>query len=378
MAFVLAIERSSGVTRDLGRVGGSQAERWFGRWAGGFAALLLAIATPAAAFQRPPVATTAAPVSATPAVAAPKTYAECLRSYAGRTNATAYCQRLFPNATPAATTSSTTAPAGATSTPPPAPTTTPPTREPVDLSKLIEAWENRPKTPPPTTKPPPDPLAVIPEIQAACAAYARVPERWRRCAAEAWRKAGLRGEPPLVLQTPPVVASPPVVKPPPPVRPPPVQPPVVSKPPVQTPPPLTPKTVEPEPVRPVAVVEPELPPVAVVEPQSPPKPPPVVVPPPPKPPATPIWFWLVALVAAAAGGFGVAKLLSRARPPSRPPKGEAAPCTPGIALVADPGVVVLTPDGPPRAGMAVSLRIERDPDGGAVSLVDYPKLETAP
>jgi hypothetical protein len=359
------------VTRDLGRVGGSQAGRRFGRWAGGLAALLLSIATPAAAFQQAPATTTAVPT-----VAAPKTYAECLRSYAGRTNATAYCQRLFPNATSAATTPSTTAPAAATSTTP-APQT--PTREPVDLTKLIGAWQNRPKIPPATSKPPADPLSVVPEIQAACAAYASVPERWRRCVADAWRTAGLRGEPPLVLQTPPVVEPPPpVVKPPPPVQPPLVQPPVVSKPPVQTPPPLTPKTVKSEPVRPLVVVEPEPPPVAAVEPQSPSKPPPMVVPPPPKPPATPIWFWLVALVAAAGGGFGVAKLLSRKRTPSsRPAKVEAAPCTPDIALVADPGVVVLTPDGPPRAGMAVSLRIEPDAGGGEVKL-DYPTLETAP
>jgi hypothetical protein len=329
------------VTRDLGRVGGSQAGRRFGRWAGGLAALLLSIATPAAAFQQAPATTTAVPT-----VAAPKTYAECLRSYAGRTNATAYCQRLFPNATSAATTPSTTAPAAATSTTP-APQT--PTREPVDLTKLIGAWQNRPKIPPATSKPPADPLSVVPEIQAACAAYASVPERWRRCVADAWRTAGLRGEPPLVLQTPPAVE----------------------------PPPLTPKTVKSEPVRPLVVVEPEPPPVAAVEPQSPSKPP-MVVPPPPKPPATPIWFWLVALVAAAAGGFGVAKLLSRKRTPSsRPAKVEAAPCTPDIALVADPGVVVLTPDGPPRAGMAVSLRIERDTGGGEVKL-DYPTLETAP
>lgn len=364
------------MTRDLGRVGGGQA----GRWRGGFvAALLLSIATPVAAFQQRPVTTTAVPTAApaaTPAAAAPKTYAECLRSYVGRTNAAAYCQRLFPTTAPAAATPSTTAPAGATSTPTP-PTTTPPTREPVDLTKLIEAWQNRPRTPPVTPKPPADPLAVVPEIQAACASYASVPERWRRCVADAWRTAGLRGQPPLVLQNPPVVEPPP----PPVVQPPPVQPPppVVSKPPIQTPPVLTPKTVEPEPV-----IEPVPPPVAIVEP-PPTAPPSVVVAPPPlpqaplppKPPATPIWFWLVALVAAAGGGFGVAKLLSRARlSSSRPAKVAPAPC-PEIALVADPGVVVLTPDGPPRAGMAVSLRFETAVDGGEVKL-DYPTLETAP
>ncbi|WP_156390631.1 MULTISPECIES: hypothetical protein [unclassified Caulobacter] len=366
------------MTRDLGRVGGDQAGRSAGRRAGGVVAvLLLAIATPAAAFQqsvRPvttAVPTVAAPTAA-PAVAAPKTYAECLRSYVGRTNATAYCQRLFPDAAPAAATPSTTVPPA-----------TAPAPEPVDitpqLNKLIDSWQNRPKTP----KPPADPLAVIPEIQAACAPYAGVPERWRRCTADAWRTAGMRGQPPLVLQTPPVVAPPPVVQPPP------VQPPVVSKPPVQTPPTLTPKPVKPEPVRPkpVPVVEPESPPVAVVEPPPSPRPPPVAgapatpveAPPPAERPAIPIWLWLVALAAAAAGGFGLAKLLSRARAPSsRPSRVQAAPCTPDIALVADPGVVVLTPDGPPRAGMAVSLRIERAADDGEVRLVDYPTLETAP
>jgi hypothetical protein len=92
---------------------------------------------------------------------------------------------------------------------------------------------------------------------------------------------------------------------------------------------------------------------------------------------TPIWFWLIALAVAAGGGFGVAKLLNRTRPSSsRPSKVAPAPC-PEIALVADPGVVVLTPDGPPRAGMAVSLRVETAADGGEVKL-DYPTLETAP
>jgi hypothetical protein len=339
---------------------------------------LLSIATPVAAFQQRPATTTtavprvAAPAAA-PAAAAPKTYAECLRSYVGRTNAAAYCRRLFPDTTPAATTSSTPPP----STSPPAattPTTSTPTREPVDINKLIQAWQNRPKPPPGTTKPPADPLAVIPEIQAACARYASVPERWRRCTADAWRTAGLRGQPPLVLQTPPVVEPPPppVVQPPPPVQPPPL---VVSKPPVQTPPALTPKTVEPEPV-----VEPAPPPVAVVEPASPPPPaavPPAIPTPSPRPPTTPIWFWLIALAAAAGGGFGLAKLLSRAwTPSSRPAKPKPTPC-PAVTLVADPGVVVVTPDGPPRAGMAVSLHFEHAADDGEVRL-DYPTLETAP
>lgn len=109
-----------------------------------------------------------------------------------------------------------------------------------------------------------------------------------------------------------------------------------------------------------------------VVPSTPPR-----TPPPPKPPANPLWPWLIALVAAAGGGFGLAKLLSRGRSSPRLPKAAPPPYAPQIALVADPGVVVLTPDGPPRAGMAVSLRIEGAPDGGEVRL-DYPSLETAP
>lgn len=357
------------MTRELGRVGGGQAGRLAGRWAGGFVAALLSIATPAAAFQqaaRP--ATTAVPTAARTPVT-PTTHAECLRAYAVRRDAAAYCQRRFPTTTPAATTSSTTAPATTT------PTAPAPTREPVDitpqLNKLFEAWQGRPRTPP---KSPADPLAVVPEIQAACAAYASVPERWRRCVADAWRAAGLRGQPPLVLQNPPVAEPPPpVVQPVPPVQP----PTVVSKPPVQTP---TAKTVESEPV-----VQAEPPSVAAVEPPSPPKSPPIAgaappavqqASPSPKPPASPLWFWLIALVAAAGGGFGLAKLLNRGRSLSSA-KAAPAPCVPEIALIGDPGVVVLTPDGPPRAGMAVSLRIEHAPDGGQVRL-DYPTLETAP
>ncbi|MBO9558704.1 MAG: hypothetical protein J7515_08975, partial [Caulobacter sp.] len=111
-----------------------------GRWAGGLVAgLLLAFAGPALALQAttavPPVAGPNAPTAAS---TAPRTYAECLRSYAGRSNATAVCQRLFPNA---ATPSTTTAPASTDT-----PATTTPTREPVDitpqLNKLIEAWKN--------------------------------------------------------------------------------------------------------------------------------------------------------------------------------------------------------------------------------------------
>lgn len=352
------------MTRQWGRSGG--------RWAGGLiAGLLLALAGPSMAFQAtttvPPVAGPNAPTAAS---TAPRTYAECLRSYAGRTNATAICQRLFPNAA-AATPSSTTAPASTDT-----PTTTTPPREPVDitpqLNKLIDAWKSRPKTTPTT---PADPLAVIPDIQAKCGAYAGVVERWRRCVADAWRTAGLKGQPPLVLQNPPAVEPPPYQPPvtPPPVAPP-VQPPVVqSTPPVQTPPPLTPETVEPEPVVAAPVAVPEPPPAAIVPPK--PAPPPAVVPsPPPERPGTPIWFWLAALVAAAGAGFGVAKLVEHLRRPKPPPT--PPPC-PEIALVPDPGVVVLIPDGPPRAGMAVSLRFERAADRDAVSL-DYPTLETAP
>ena len=344
---------------------------------GGLAAgLLLALAGPAPAFQ----SRTTPAVTTSPAAVGPRTYTECMRAYANRPDAATTCARLFPATAPAASTPSTSTPSTTT----PASTSTPAqTTQPVDitpqLDKLLDAWKNRPRT---TPKPPADPLAVIPDIQAKCGAYAGVVERWRRCVADAWRTAGLRGEPPLVLQNPPAVEPPPVqppVQPPVTTRPPvtpPVQPPVVqSKPPVQTPAPLTPQTVEPEPVVAAPVAVPEPPPAAIVP--SPPAPPPAVVPPPPPaPPGTPIWFWLAALVAAAGAGFGVAKLLSRARTP-RPAKSSPAPPCPEIALVPDPGVVVLTPDGPPRAGMAVSLRVERAADRDAVRL-DYPTLETAP
>lgn len=299
-----------------------------------------------------------------------------MRVYAARRDATAVCRRLFPTTTPAAATPSTTVPAATT----PTISTPTPTREPVDvtpqLNKLLEAWQNRPKTPPGTAKPPADPLAVIPEIRAACVSDASVPERWRRCTAAGWRRAGLRGDPPLALQTPPVIASPPPVVP----SPPPALPPVVSPPPIQTPPTLTPEAVEPEPVLDAPLIEPALPPVAVVEPPAP-RPPPVALAPSPPleaspSPSIPIWLWLIALVAAVGAGFGLAKLLSPARPP-RPSKLGALPCTPEIALVADSGIVVLTPVGPPRAGMALSLRIERAADDGDVRL-DYPRLETAP
>ena len=111
---------------------------------------------------------------------------------------------------------------------------------------------------------------------------------------------------------------------------------------------------------------------------APPAPPPQA-PLPAKGPSVPIWLWLVALAAAAGGGFGLARWLGRPRPPSRvaQPASTSAPSAPEIALVPDPGVVVLKPDGPPRAGMAVSLRFEPAADLAELKL-DYPALETAP
>lgn len=398
--------------RDLGRVGGGQAGLHAGRWAGGiFACLLLAAATPSAAVDE------FAPVV--------KSYSECVQAYrARRTDYATYCRGRFPLTLSAATarpsplaaatpTPSTTTPP-ATTTPPPtsvptappststqtpsatgaAPSRTPP-REPIDVTprvnQLIDAWTNRPRPPKPPPRPPADPLAVIPEIQAACAAYAGNAERWRRCTTDAWNKAGLRGQPPVVLQVPP--APPPVEKPPVVVEPTdqtPVEPPQVK------PPPVRPRPVKPNPsiAEPPILSQPD-PPVDVapprVEPEPPlklePQPPKLVDPPLPRepaPPSIPIWVWLlavlVALVAAAAGGFGLSRWLAKAKPPARPI--QAAPIAsapPQIALVADPGVVVLTPDGPPRAGLAVSMRFALDagPDADAVRL-DYPSLETAP
>jgi hypothetical protein len=346
-----------------------------------------------------------------------------MRIYSHRADAATMCRRMFPltrtspiiratpsvggiaarapyvtpsPATPAPATPPVAAPPStSTQTPPetsPPPSRTPP-REPVDITpginKLIEAWANRPRTPKPPPRSPADPLAVIPEIQAACAGYAANAERWRRCTSDAWKTAGLRGQPPLVLQIPPE-PPPPVYEPPPtPVQPEqPVQtgptptepPPPESSPPVQ-PPSALPQPVAPEP--PIAAVTP--PPSQPLQPSQPP----VVAAPTPQPalpvtpssPSIPIWAWLLAVVAlviaAAAGGFGLAKLLGKARPP-RPPKAEVAACEPAeVVLVADPGVVVLTPDGPPRAGMAVSMRFALDPGGDDVRL-DYPSLETAP
>jgi len=339
-----------------------------GRGIGGLAVgLLLALAGPATALQ--------STTTASPAAAGPRTYTECVRAYANRPDVQTTCARLFPatapTAAPAASTPSTTTAPASTSTPTQ-------TTQPVDitpqLNRLFDAWKNRPKS---TPKPPTDPLAVIPGILAGCADYTSVPERWRRCTLDGWRTAGFTGTPPLVLQSPPVVEPPPVVQPPvtPPTQPP-VQPPVVvSKPPIQTPAPLTPETVRSEPLVSTPAATPEPPPTAIVPPA--PEPPAAAPPPPPAPPATPIWFWLLALVAAAGVGFGVAKLAGRTRePPSRPSKVQAALCIPEIALVADPGVVVVTPDGPPGAGLAVSLRFERA-RGGEIGL-DYPTLETTP
>ncbi len=360
------------MTRDQGKGRNGWTGRLAGRWAGVVVGALLAVGGPAMAFQS---RTTVPAATPGPSAGGPKTYADCLHDYAYRRDVATTCARLFPAAAAPATAAYPAAPPVATAPTPSAPTPTAapstpaaatPTREPVDitpqLNRLIDAWKNRPKPASETPRPPADPLAVIPDIQAACAAYADVPERWRRCTTDGWRTAGLRGQPPLELRNPPVVEPPP--PPPPPVQP----PPVVSRPPVETPPPLAPTTVTTEPVRPAPVVAPTPPPAATVQP---PATPPAAVPPSPPSKSTSVWFWLLALVAAAGAGFGLAKLLSRARTPS------PTVCTPDIALVADPGVVTLRPDGPPRAGMAVSLRVARDADGGQVRL-DYPSLETAP
>lgn len=348
-----------------------------------------------------------------------KSYSECLTAYRGRADVASYCRSRFPlsrtavtalppprlsTATPtqppATTPPATTAPPSTTTVPTAPPSTStqdaPTTRtlpgEPVDITpqvtRLIEAWATRPRTPRPPPRPPADPLAVIPQIQAACAAQAGDAERWRRCTTDAWKQAGLRGLPPLALQVPP--APPPPVYEPPPTRP---EPSVQSRPPPPRPNlPVQSRPSPTQPVQPTSVVEPE-PPVAAVTPPSaspalPPAPPPVVVAPTlqPTPPvaawSVPVWVWLAALAAlvvAAAGGFGLAKLLGRARPSlSHAQKIEAAALAPAeVALVVDPGVVVLKPDGPPRAGMAVSMRFALDAGPDDVRL-RYPSLETAP
>uniref|UniRef100_B0SYP5 Uncharacterized protein n=1 Tax=Caulobacter sp. (strain K31) TaxID=366602 RepID=B0SYP5_CAUSK len=396
------------MTRDLGRVGRGLAGRHAGRWVRGAVACLLPVVA----------SLVASPVWGDTL----SSYAECMRVYGAQTNAAAYCRRLFPDQTTASRTAGTivrqtpntnaTAPGGSTSpaTPDPGSSQTPPStrtppsrtpeRDPIDitpqLNQLIEGLASRPRAPP---RQPSDPLAVIPGILADCAVYASNPERWRRCTADGWRGAGLRGQPPLALQTPP--APPPVHEPPsvyePPVQPepPPVQsrpPPVTPKPPVTPPVKPAPKPAPPvvatQPEPPVAEVPPPVTPPSVTPAPSPPPPvvaapaPPPVVQPAPQPPSMPIWAWLVALAVAAGGGFGVAKLLGRARSgPSRAPGPEAvapvAAALPEIALVADPGVVVLTPDGAPRAGLAVSLRFDRAADADEIRL-DYPSLETAP
>ncbi|WP_165185598.1 hypothetical protein [Caulobacter soli] len=415
------------MTQDLGRVGGSQAGRQAGCWTGGslrwlrdarlwVACLFLAVATPAAAVDEFAVVV--------------NSYAQCVTAYKARgmTDYATYCRKRFPLTvqeaaarsasrsslltssaaaspavrSPAATTPA--APPPATTTPPPAATapppaytpTTPPAastqtpaatppatrkpRESVDITpavnRLIESWANRPRTPKPPPGRPADPLSVIPDIQAACATYAGDAARWRRCTSDAWKTAGLRGQPPVVLQVPPAppppAYKPPVYEPPPPpAR---REPPVQSRPPPPPPPAEPPPVVQPEP--PVATVTP--PPVIAAPPTPRPEPPPA-----PAPPSIPSWAWwlaaLVALVVAGAGGFGLAKLLNRARPkPSRAPRPEVAACEPAeVVLVVDPGVVALIPDGSPRAGMAVSMRFALDVSTDEVRL-DYPSLETAP
>jgi hypothetical protein len=374
------------MTRDLGRVGGSRAGRQAGRWTGRLIAFLwLAIATPAAAVQPTPD---------------PTSYAECTRIYSHRADAATMCRRMFPLtrttpiiratpsvggvATPAPTTPPVAAPPSPSTQTPPATTTPPsrtPPREPVDITptvnKLIDAWSARRRTPKPPPRAPADPLAVIPEIQAACAAYANNAERWRRCTSDAWNAAGLRGQPPLVLQVPPA-PPPPLYEPPPttPVQP---EPPVpTGAAPTEPSPPAQPPPLGPEP--PIASDTPTTPP-----PQPPavaaPAPPTPALPVPPASPSIPTWAWLLAvvalIVAAAAGGFGLAKLLGKAKP-ARPAVAGGAACAPTeVVLVADPGVVVLTPDGPPRAGMAVSMHFALAPGDDELRL-DYPSLETAP
>lgn len=331
------------MTRDLGRVGGSQAGRQAGRWTGRIVAcLFLVMATPVASRQAA-TSTTSAPTTPTP-------YERCVEASGRTAEAQRVCAQRYPDSAPKAA-------------------------EPIDITpqinKLIESL-GKPK---PEKPKPADPLSVVPGIQAACARYAGNAERWLRCTADGWRETGLRGRPPLVLQTPPEAApvEPPPVTPPKPVDQTPVSPPVKPEPPVVEPPP---------PPEPPVAVRPD-PPPEIVQPPSPPKPPPSIAEPPASEPGSsvPIWVWLLAavaaLVAAGAGGFGLSRWLSRPKPP-RAPQVEAAPCAPPeIALVADPGVVALTQDGSPRAGMAVSMSVAMDEGENEVRL-DDPTLETTP
>jgi hypothetical protein len=365
--------------------------------------VLLTIATPSAAVDEfAPVVTS---------------YARCVQEYRTRRNDYAtYCRARFPltvqeaaarssTRMAALTAASAAAPAPTATAPPPAATTPAPTtvpappsptssqappatsappsrtrpRESVDITpavnKLIKAWAARPRTPKPPPASPADPLAVIPQIQAVCAAYAGNAERWRRCTTDAWNRAGLRGQPPLVLQVPP--APPPVERPPiayEPTGQAPVKPPLVKpEAPILAPPDPPAESAPPPPVKSEAPSKPAPPTPRLVEPPLPPQ---------PASPSVPLWAWLlaaiVALVAAGAGGFGLSRWLSKARASTpRAPQAAAVRAPPEIILIADLGMVVLTPDGPPRAGMAVSMRFALDA-GEREARLDYPTLETAP
>ena len=369
------------MTSDLGKVEG--------RWAGGIVAGLLLLSAGSATARQ---AATTAPGAQAPAV---QTYADCLRAYAARRDAALYCRRLFP-ATPPVTSYDTCVQAtGRTAEARQLcaqryPDTASKPAAPVDLTPLvnplIDRWINRPRPP---AKPLADPLAVVPGIQAACAAWADDAQRWRRCAIEGWRATGLAGQPPLALRTPP---APPVIDTPPP--PPPADPATVKLPPAKPPqgkpeppiarplPPDPPVLAQPDPLVEAAPTPAERAPPLKIE-SAPPGPVDPALPSDPAPPSIPPWAWLlaavVALLAAGAGGFGLSRWLSRPRPPSaRPTPVAGAACPPpDIALVADLGVVTLLPLGPPRAGMAVSMRFVRDADLDGVRL-DYPSLETAP
>jgi hypothetical protein len=86
---------------------------------------------------------------------------------------------------------------------------------------------------------------------------------------------------------------------------------------------------------------------------------------------------VLALVAAGAAGFGASHWRARVQA-AKAARGGAASAPTKIVLVADPGVVVVTPDGPPRAGMAISMRLLPYDDGEGAVRLDYPILETAP